>query len=182
MLIDRREGQRHIDAVEDHPVISTTSWGCWKHAFGIPGVRPMFLKPKLYKESKNGFKKINYRPPCKWFFQITFFGTKNHQEICKVLKKKQCQKVWFAIIFLSLIMNSYILQKLTTMELWKIPESLIICNSFLITNYLFLYFAKTNHNGIMKKSTCYLDSRSQFYIQLDYEPIWELVNWHKKQT
>ena len=107
------------------------SWGCWKHAFGIPGVRPMFLKPKLYKESKNGFKKINYRPPCKWFFQITFFGTKNHQKICKVLKKKQCQKVWFAIIFLSLIMNSYILQKLTTFD------------------------------GIMKKSTCYFNTWSQ---------------------
>ena len=34
--------------------IFTMSWGCWKHAFGIPGVRPMFLKPKLHKESKNG--------------------------------------------------------------------------------------------------------------------------------
>ena len=51
------------------------------------------------------------------------------------------------------------------------PESLIICNNFLITNYEFLYFAQTNHNGIMKKSTCYLDSRSHFYIQLDQEFI-----------
>ena len=41
----------------------TTSWGCWKHLFGIPGVRPMFLKPKLHKESKNGFKTINSSPP-----------------------------------------------------------------------------------------------------------------------
>ena len=52
------------------------------------------------------------------------------------------------------------------MALWKIPESLIICNSFLITNYEFLYFAKTNHNGIMKKSTCYLDS-----------PLWQYGLW-----
>ena len=37
------------------------SWGCWKHSFGIPGVRPMFLKPKLHKESKNGFKTISCR-------------------------------------------------------------------------------------------------------------------------
>ena len=39
----------------------TTSWGCWKHPFGIPGVIPMFLKPKLHKESQNGFKIINSR-------------------------------------------------------------------------------------------------------------------------
>ena len=36
----------------------TKSWGCWKHPFGIPGVRPMFLKPKLHKESKNMLKTI----------------------------------------------------------------------------------------------------------------------------
>ena len=46
------------------------------------------------------------------------------------------------------------------------PESLIICNNFFITNYEFLYFAKTYHNDIMKKSTCYLNSRAQFFIQL----------------
>ena len=45
-----------------------------------PGCRPPFLKPKLHKKSKNGFKKTNYRPPCKWFFQITFSGTKNSQK------------------------------------------------------------------------------------------------------
>ena len=60
--------------------ISTTSWGFWKHAFWIPGVRPMFLKPKLHKESKNASKTINSSPPYKWFFQITFFDTKNHQK------------------------------------------------------------------------------------------------------
>jgi hypothetical protein len=42
-------------------VHNTTSWGCWKHPFRIPGVRPMFLKPKLHKESKNGFKTISCR-------------------------------------------------------------------------------------------------------------------------
>ena len=55
----------------------TTSWGCWKHPFGIPGVRPMFLKPKLHKESKNGFKTINYRPsPVMIFSKNCFWGKK----------------------------------------------------------------------------------------------------------
>ena len=45
------------------PRPTTTSWGCWKHVFGIPGVRPMFLKADLHKESKNGFKTTSYRPP-----------------------------------------------------------------------------------------------------------------------
>ncbi len=59
----------------------TTSWGCWKHPFGIPGVRPMFLKPKLHKESKNGFKTINYRPPSTtFFFKKLFLEQKNHQK------------------------------------------------------------------------------------------------------
>ena len=38
---------------------STTSWGCWKHAFWIPGARYIFLNPKLCKESKNRFKTIS---------------------------------------------------------------------------------------------------------------------------
>ena len=54
----------------------TMSWGCWKHPFGIPGVRPMFFKPKLPKESKNGFKTINYRPPLLVIFSKTVFSTK----------------------------------------------------------------------------------------------------------
>ena len=55
--------------------------GYWKHPFGIPGVRPMFLKPKLHKESKNGFKTISCCPYRKViFFQITFLGTKNHRK------------------------------------------------------------------------------------------------------
>ena len=51
----------------------TMSWWCWKHPFGIPGVRPMFLKPKLHKESKNGFKTINYRPYRMAIFSNYFF-------------------------------------------------------------------------------------------------------------
>ena len=59
--------------------IVTMSWGFWKHHFGIPGVRPMFSKPKLHKESKNGFKKINYRPYRRVIFSNYFLSTKNHQ-------------------------------------------------------------------------------------------------------
>ena len=48
---------------------------------GIPGVRPMFLKVELHKESKNGFKTINYRRyPVMIFFKKLIFGTKNHQK------------------------------------------------------------------------------------------------------
>ena len=54
----------------------TMSWGCWKHVFGIPGVRPMFLKAELYKESKNGFKTINSRYPVQFFFKKLFSAKK----------------------------------------------------------------------------------------------------------
>ena len=60
---------------------ATTSWGCWIHSFGIPGVRPMFLKPKLYKESKNGFKTINYRRSPVMIFSKNCFWSK------KIIKK-----------------------------------------------------------------------------------------------
>ena len=60
---------------------TTTSWGCWKHVFGIPGVRPMFLKAELHKESKNGFKTINYRPALTTFFSKNCFRSK------KIIKK-----------------------------------------------------------------------------------------------
>ena len=58
----------------------TTSWGPGKHSMSPPGCRPQFLKPKCHKESKNGFKPINFRSPCKWFFQITF-------SVPKIIKK-----------------------------------------------------------------------------------------------
>ena len=57
------------------------SWGCWKHHFGIPGVRPMFLKPKLHKESKNGFKTISFRR-----YPLVFFS-KNYFLAPKIIKK-----------------------------------------------------------------------------------------------
>ena len=61
---------------------STTSWGCWKHPFGIPGVRPMFLKPKLLKQSKNGFKTICCRCyPLMIFSKNCFSVQNNHQKI-----------------------------------------------------------------------------------------------------
>ena len=62
----------------------TTSWGCWKHSFGIPGVRPIFLKPKLHKESKNGFKKINYRrSPVMIFSKNCFWSNKIIKKVAR---------------------------------------------------------------------------------------------------
>ena len=58
----------------------TMSWGCWKHAFGIPGVRPMFLEPKLHKKFKNGFKTISYRRYRMVVFSNYFFW---HQKSSK---------------------------------------------------------------------------------------------------
>ena len=73
------------------------SWGCWKHPFGIPGVRPMFLKPKLHKESKNGFKTINYRPsPVMIFSKNCFWGK-------KIIKKVGCFVDFW--IFMAIYMN-----------------------------------------------------------------------------
>ena len=59
----------------------TMSWGCWKHPLWIPGVRPMFLKPKLHKESKNGFKTISCRRyPLMIFLKNCFSVQNNHQK------------------------------------------------------------------------------------------------------
>ena len=63
---------------------NTTSWGCWKHPFGIPGARPIFLKPKLHKECKNEFKTINYRR-----YQLMMFS-KNCFRSKKIIKKVGC--------------------------------------------------------------------------------------------
>ena len=65
--------------------IYTTSWGCWKHVFGIPGVRPMFLKAELHKESKNGFKTINSSPPLVMIFSKNRFGSKKLSKKLDVL-------------------------------------------------------------------------------------------------
>ena len=56
--------------------IFTTSWGCWKHVFGIPGARPMFLKAEFCKEFKNGFKTINSRPSSVMIFSKYCFQSK----------------------------------------------------------------------------------------------------------
>ena len=47
----------------------TASWGPRNHARLTPGVRPLFLDPKLHKEMDFGVKPINYRPPICDFFQ-----------------------------------------------------------------------------------------------------------------
>ena len=60
--------------------------GCWKHLFGTPGVRPMFLKPKFHKESKNGFKAITYRCyPVMIFSKNCFRRKKNHYWVAPVI-------------------------------------------------------------------------------------------------
>ena len=61
--------------------IDTMSWELWKHHNPVPGVRPIFLKPKLHKESKNGFKTINYRPSPVMIF------SKNCYKCKKIIKK-----------------------------------------------------------------------------------------------
>ena len=75
----------------------TMSWECWKHPFGIPGVRPMFLKAELHKESKNGFKTINYRRS-----PVMFFSKK------LILAQKNCQKIGCFVdfwIFMAIYIN-----------------------------------------------------------------------------
>ena len=76
----------------------TMPWGCWKHVFGIPGARPMFLKAELHKESKNGFKTINFRPPSVMIFSKNCFRSK------KIIKKiGHFVDFW---IFMAIYMNN----------------------------------------------------------------------------
>ena len=49
--------------------------------FLVPGGRPMVLKAELHKESKNGFKTINFRPPSVMIFSKNCFRGK------KIIKK-----------------------------------------------------------------------------------------------
>ena len=62
----------------------TTSWELWKHPDPAPGGRPIFFKPEWPKESKNGFKTINYRPYPLVFFSKNCFWRK------KIIKKIGC--------------------------------------------------------------------------------------------
>ena len=75
---------------------STTSWGCWKHPLWIPGVRPMFLKPKLHKQSKNGFKTISCRRYPLMIFSKNCFSVQNNH-----------QKNWMFCWFLNFYGNIY---------------------------------------------------------------------------
>ena len=63
---------------------NTMSWELWKHLDPVPGVRPMFFKPKLHKESKIGLKTINYRPSRVMFFSKNCFWSN------KIIKKIEC--------------------------------------------------------------------------------------------
>ena len=79
----RKKGEFSVK-ITQHTLYTTMSWGCWKHPFGIPGVRPMFLKPKLHKESKNGFKTISCR--C---YPVMIFS-KNYFRCKKIIKNNGC--------------------------------------------------------------------------------------------
>ena len=60
----------------------TMSWGPGKHSMSPPGCRPLFLKPKCHKESKSGFKPINFRSPLQVIFSYYFFW---YQKLSKKL-------------------------------------------------------------------------------------------------
>ena len=51
----------------------TTSWGPGKHSMLPSWCRPLFLKPKCHKKSKNGFKPINFRSPLLVIFSNYLF-------------------------------------------------------------------------------------------------------------
>jgi hypothetical protein len=57
------------------------SWGPGNHSKLTPGTRPTFLKAKFHKESRNGFKTINYRRYPVMIFKKTRFSTQ------KILEK-----------------------------------------------------------------------------------------------
>ena len=65
----------------------TELWGCWKPPFGIPGVRPMFLKAELHEKYKYGLKTINYRhsPVLFFFFKKLFSAQKKSSKKSNVL-------------------------------------------------------------------------------------------------
>ena len=72
----------HSDILSSTPFHITMSWELWKHPDPVPGVRPMFFKPKLHKESKNGFKTISYRPsPVMFFLKNCFWSNKTIKKI-----------------------------------------------------------------------------------------------------
>ena len=60
-IVDSIEIKRKYDsgiAIKDwYGNKNTTSWGCWKHPFGIPGVRPINFK-KLFSAHKKIITKI----------------------------------------------------------------------------------------------------------------------------
>ena len=53
----------------------------WKTFNVPPGCRPLFLKPKCHRKSKNGFEPINFRSPLQVIFSNYFFW-------CQKLSKK----------------------------------------------------------------------------------------------
>ena len=115
--------------------LSTMSWELWKHPDPVPGVRPMFFKPKLYKESKNGFKTINYRPSPVMFFSKNCFWSN------KIIKKIGCF-VDFCI-FMAIYMDKLDqLRKFNCRRYrisWNITK-MLKTEQFFICDFLFLKF------------------------------------------
>ena len=98
----------------------TMSWGPGNHSKLTPGGRPMFLKAKLYKESRNGFKTINYRRYPVMIFSKNWFSAQ------KIIKKLDvllifeflCQSMCSRLIyFLSFAQISLISKKLSALTL-----------------------------------------------------------------
>ena len=75
--------------------ISTAFWGPGNHSVDFRG-RPMFLKPKLHKESRNWFKKINYRPSLVMIFSKNcFWGKKSSKKLYILLSFEYLwQNIW----------------------------------------------------------------------------------------
>ena len=88
LLICTRFWSNMIMSIQPHlhkrraKIRATMSWSHWKQSDPVPGVRPMFFKPKLHKESKTGFKTIIYRPSPVMIFSKNCFRSKKSSNKC----------------------------------------------------------------------------------------------------
>ena len=74
----------HLQSLDWHFVtyLFTAFWGPGNHSKLTPGGRPMFLKPRLHKESKNGFKTIHCCPyPVLIFSENYFFANMSSKKL-----------------------------------------------------------------------------------------------------
>ena len=73
-----------VVGTSENPGGGEMSWGPENHSMSPPGCRPQFLKPKLHKQSKNGFK-----PSKKWNLLLIFEFL--CQYMCISTKKIDCR-------------------------------------------------------------------------------------------